>query len=407
MSEQYPGGFISKTPPTPDGTTAQGMWTLSQAAGYQKQGLWPLPPLSSFTAGTQANAATLQMQRSSIASLSSSSFIYAYVGYNTGSGDANIYAVVGTVSGTTITYGTPVIVRSGLSPQSVYVSALSATSAIVTYPNASSVWAGTALVISGTSISAGGETSNSLTCYDVVSAPLSSTTALVICNSTSGIKASVATVSGTSLSWGSTTSSMSSVNGNNYATISSASSSTGMVAYIPTSGSNFGKPCAVAMTVSGGTVSYGSETVLDSGQAGTSWQPGICSVTTTSAIFAYGDSTTSYLKSVGMTISGTTITAGTPVTLTAYDAGTSNSDAGPIITRTANTQALLVTRNASSHALGQFLNIDGTSVTSSSTSTILASSSRAPTITYLGSNKAVAGYGDSTTYISAKVLTLS
>jgi hypothetical protein len=41
MSEQYPGGFISKTPPTPNGTTAQGMWTLSQAAGYQKQGLWP------------------------------------------------------------------------------------------------------------------------------------------------------------------------------------------------------------------------------------------------------------------------------------------------------------------------------------------------------------------------------
>lgn len=407
MSEQYPGGFITKTAPTVDTSSAPGMWTLSQAAGYQKQGLWPLPPLNTFTAGTQANAATLQMQRSSVAALSSSSFIYAYVGYNTGSGAADIYAVVGTVSGTTITYGTPVIVRSGLSPQGVYISALSATSALVTYPNASSIWAGKALSISGTSISAGSETTNGSACYGVISAPLSSTTALVICNSTSGILASVATVSGTSLSWGSTTSSMSSANGNNYATVSSASSSTGMVAYIPVSGSNSGKPCAVAMTVSGGSVSYGSETVLDSGQSGTAWPPGICSVTATSAIFAYGDSSTSYLKSVGMTVSGTTITVGTPVTLTAYDAGTSNADAGPVITRTTNTQALLVTRNASSHALGQFLNINGTSVTSSSTSTILASSSRAPTITYLGSNKAVAGYGDSTTYISAKVLSLS
>lgn len=47
MSEQWPGGFITKTPPTPAGpyedSLAQGMWTLSQAAGYQKQNLWPIP----------------------------------------------------------------------------------------------------------------------------------------------------------------------------------------------------------------------------------------------------------------------------------------------------------------------------------------------------------------------------
>jgi hypothetical protein len=70
MSEQYPGGFISKSPPIPAGpyqtSTAQGMWTLSQAAGYQKQGLWPIPgnvlpfpaqwPSSSpITFGTQVN----------------------------------------------------------------------------------------------------------------------------------------------------------------------------------------------------------------------------------------------------------------------------------------------------------------------------------------------------------------
>lgn len=47
MSEQYPGGFITKTPPTPSGpyqnSSAQGLWTMSQAAAYQKQGLWPIP----------------------------------------------------------------------------------------------------------------------------------------------------------------------------------------------------------------------------------------------------------------------------------------------------------------------------------------------------------------------------
>jgi hypothetical protein len=41
MSEQYPGGFITKTAPTVTTTSAQGMWTLSQQAGYQKQGIWP------------------------------------------------------------------------------------------------------------------------------------------------------------------------------------------------------------------------------------------------------------------------------------------------------------------------------------------------------------------------------
>ena len=47
MSEQYPGGFISKNPPTVSTSSAQGMWTLSQQAEYQKQGNWPATPTSS------------------------------------------------------------------------------------------------------------------------------------------------------------------------------------------------------------------------------------------------------------------------------------------------------------------------------------------------------------------------
>lgn len=41
MSNQYAGGFISKTPPTVTTSSAQGMWTLSQQAQYQKEGNWP------------------------------------------------------------------------------------------------------------------------------------------------------------------------------------------------------------------------------------------------------------------------------------------------------------------------------------------------------------------------------
>jgi hypothetical protein len=41
MSEQYAGGFISKTPPTVTNSSAQGIWTLSQQAQYKKEGVWP------------------------------------------------------------------------------------------------------------------------------------------------------------------------------------------------------------------------------------------------------------------------------------------------------------------------------------------------------------------------------
>ena len=41
MSNQYAGGFISKIPPTVTTSSAQGMWTLSQQAQYQKAGVWP------------------------------------------------------------------------------------------------------------------------------------------------------------------------------------------------------------------------------------------------------------------------------------------------------------------------------------------------------------------------------
>jgi len=45
MSQQYPGGLITKTPVVPSGpyqdSTASGVWTLDQAAQYVKAGNWP------------------------------------------------------------------------------------------------------------------------------------------------------------------------------------------------------------------------------------------------------------------------------------------------------------------------------------------------------------------------------
>ena len=51
MAERYPGGVISKTPPTitapvdGEGGSASGMWTLDTVLEYEKAGAWPKPVL--------------------------------------------------------------------------------------------------------------------------------------------------------------------------------------------------------------------------------------------------------------------------------------------------------------------------------------------------------------------------
>lgn len=63
MSQQYPGGFITKSPPAVvgpvdgEGGSAPGVWTLDQAMVYVKQGLWPKPvlPKEIFIWGANGN----------------------------------------------------------------------------------------------------------------------------------------------------------------------------------------------------------------------------------------------------------------------------------------------------------------------------------------------------------------
>lgn len=51
MSERYPGGYITKNAPQPTGGelgTAPGVWTLEEAAEYQKAGTWPSQPIPQY-----------------------------------------------------------------------------------------------------------------------------------------------------------------------------------------------------------------------------------------------------------------------------------------------------------------------------------------------------------------------
>ena len=51
MADRFPGGVISKTPPTVvapvdgEGGSASGVWTLDEVLGYEKAGAWPKPPV--------------------------------------------------------------------------------------------------------------------------------------------------------------------------------------------------------------------------------------------------------------------------------------------------------------------------------------------------------------------------
>jgi hypothetical protein len=60
MSKKFPGGFISKNPVAPTNAAAKGVWSLTQAANYTKQGIWPkspgAPTIGTATAVTSTTA---------------------------------------------------------------------------------------------------------------------------------------------------------------------------------------------------------------------------------------------------------------------------------------------------------------------------------------------------------------
>ena len=120
MSEQYPGGFISKTPPEPTATVARGLWTLSQAAGYAKQGLWPRSP-GAPTIGTATIAGTVAS-------------VPFTAPTDTGSAAITAYVATSNTGGFTGTSATSPISVSGLIPLSSYTFTVVATNGAGTGP---------------------------------------------------------------------------------------------------------------------------------------------------------------------------------------------------------------------------------------------------------------------------------
>ena len=226
-------------------------------------------------------------------------------------------AVVGTVSGTSISFGSPVVFNSGstTSISSTYDS--SNQKIVIAYRDSGNSSYGTGIVgtVSGTSISFGssavfnsnGTTTSITSTYD------STNNKVVIAyrdygNSQYGT-AVVGTVSGTNISFGSPAVFESAQVFHTSATFDSTNNKV-VIAYTDTGNSNYGT--AVVGTVSGTSISFGSPVVFES--ANTGHKSATFDSSNSRVVIAYQDNGNSYYgTAIVGTVSGTSISFGSPV----------------------------------------------------------------------------------------------
>ena len=224
-------------------------------------------------------------------------------------------AVVGTVSGTSISFGSPVVFENSQSIQNPKITFDSSNNKVVIIYSLANNFYGHGIVgtVSGTSISFGSSTAFTNFYFNVASAVFDSSNNKIVAigknesNSTGACY--VGTVSGTSISFGSL---VTFKNGNLYQISGTFDSSNNkvVIAYRDTTNSNYGT--AIVGTVSGTSISFGSAAVFES--AATTRVSATFDSTNNKVVIAYTDEANSnYGTAVVGTVSGTSISFGTPV----------------------------------------------------------------------------------------------
>ena len=259
-------------------------------------------------------------------------------------------AVVGTVSGTSISFGTPVVFSGGGAVDHIDVTFdISNSKVVIAYRNRTANFQGKAIVgtVSGTSISFGSEvTFNTVTNNIYMNTAFDSNSNKVVVGWANPGKAKVGTVSGTSISFGSEAT-FSSGNLDHFSSAFDSSNNKVVYAYRDEGNSNYGT--AVVGTVSGTSISFGTPVVFES-----------ATVDTTATTFdSNANKVNIFYEDVGNSAYGTVI-VGTV-------SGTSISFGSPTVFQTSTTGAFAAAFDSDSNrAIGAYANegssSDGTAV---------------------------------------------
>jgi len=159
--KQYPGGIITKNPAAPTTGSAKGIWTLSQAADYTKQGIWPrtpgIPTIGTATiVGTTATitfTAPSELGTGTLTYIATSS-----PGSVTGSSATSPITVSGLTGGTSYTFTVTASTPGGTSlPSAASNSVTAITTGQQEYTSAGTyTWVAPALVTSVSVVAIGG-----------------------------------------------------------------------------------------------------------------------------------------------------------------------------------------------------------------------------------------------------------
>jgi hypothetical protein len=238
------------------------------------------------------------------------------IAYQDGGNSNRGTAVVGTVSGTSISFGTPVVFESGSTQYTSATFDSNTNTVVIAYQDASNGDFGTAIVgtVSGTSISFGTPVVFESAGSNYISATFDSNTNKVVIayqdggNSNRGT-AVVGTVSGTSISFG-TPVVFNNANSTNITVTFDSNSNKVVIAYNDVGNSAFGT--AIVGTVSGTSISFGSSVVFES--ANTTWTTITFDSNINKVVIVYNDNGNSaFGTAIVGTVSGTSISFDTPV----------------------------------------------------------------------------------------------
>jgi hypothetical protein len=327
-------------------------------------------------------------------SLSSTSVLVFYVDNTTGYG----YAIVGTTSGDTISWGTPAAVTGTNSPTNCSIVALTSSQAIVGYSDNSS-GSTYAMVINvvatvpsgGTRHQVGAGTSGSFTAIGMIS----STQAILAYVDSSTLHNVVSlTVSASVISVGAIVQFNLGTSG--AVSITGISSTSALMFYIDSNNSN--KPTSMIISISGTTLSTNTAYVVDTVNAASE----VCFVSQMSTIsfgVVYADSNT---YAAALSVAGTIITAGTPVTVSTVS-GSIQKTASCVAD---STHLMFMYIDGSGNLQGLTGTVSSTTITLNSVVEVAAATEKNPYICNLDTQHIAAVYNTATPLLYGKVVSI-